>query len=97
MKRFEISIKKNRSEIILAPDTDTPDAWWRDNVTQNRNSRVTLNGASYSSRHLISVKEVRSSNVMFPDSIISEVTGSCDFKTKAASVVPLVVRSNSTA
>jgi hypothetical protein len=89
MKHFEISIKKDRSEIILARDTDTPDAWWRENVSQNRNGRVTLNGASYSSRHLISVKEVRSSMVTFPDSLISEVTDSCDLNTKAASVALL--------
>ena len=86
MKHFEISIKKDRSEILLACDTDTPDTWWRDNVAHNRTGKVTLNGSTYSTRHLISVKEVRSSKVIFPHSSISEITGSCDFNTKAASV-----------
>jgi hypothetical protein len=47
MKYFECLLRRDRSEIIVVGDADTPEAWWRDNVTNNRKGNVTLNGAVY--------------------------------------------------
>jgi hypothetical protein len=66
MKYFEISIKKNRSETILVPDTDSPETWWRANVAFNRNSKITLNGTTYPTGSLVSAKEIGPVIWIFP-------------------------------
>jgi hypothetical protein len=66
VKYFEISIKKNRSETILVRDADTPEAWWRDNVANNGNSKITLNGTTYPTGKLISAQEVGRVTCIFP-------------------------------
>ena len=59
MKHFEVLLLGEPSQIIEVHDTDTLEAWWADNVANNRNGYVILNGKSYTVSHLADVKDAK--------------------------------------
>jgi hypothetical protein len=57
-KYFEVEIKGKLAETIKVRDHDTPEAWWRDNVTDNSQQTVVLNTTAYQRADLVRVLDV---------------------------------------
>jgi hypothetical protein len=57
-KYFEVQINGKLGETIKVRDNDTPEAWWRDNVTDNSQRTVVLNITAYPKAELVSIRDV---------------------------------------
>lgn len=57
-KYFRVQIRNKQPETIKVRDNDTPEAWWRDMVTDNRERTVLLNTTAYPKTELVSVADV---------------------------------------
>ncbi len=58
-KHFEVEINNKPSEIIPVRDADTPEAWLRDNVSNNPHKTVALNSTAYLKTDIRDVREVK--------------------------------------